>query len=187
VSAARELSDVVDSVAGDVVVQPMRRRHLRAVVAIERDCNPHPWSLSLFTGELRMPGSRHWVVATDAMSVLGFAGLMVTLDEGHITNLAVHPDARRRRVASRMLVAQFREAIDRGVRDLTLEVRVSNTAARALYGRFGFSPGGIRAGYYRDNGEDALVLWAVDIASPEGLARLERIEAGLSVRGRRAE
>ena len=90
---------------------------------------------------------------------------MVTGDEGHITNVAVHPDRRRRHLASRMLLVMFREAIGRGVTDLTLEVRMSNHAAQELYRRFGFAPGGVRKNYYSDVGEDALIMWANDITS----------------------
>ena len=158
-----------------VVVAPMKRRHLRAVVAIEKHANPHPWSHSLFAGELKMPSSRFWVVARQGALVMGYAGLLVTLDEGHITNFAVHEDHRRRHVADRMLLVQFEEAVRRGVRDLTLEVRVSNAAAQGLYRRFGFAPGGIRPGYYNDNGEDALVMWTHDIASPEQVERRDAL------------
>lgn len=157
----------------------MRKRHLRSVVAIEKRANPHPWSHSLFAGELSMPTSRNWVVAREARHVLGYAGLMVTLDDGHITNFAVHEDHRRRHIADRMLLVQFEEAARRGVRSITLEVRVSNDAARGLYRRFGFAPGGIRAGYYNDNGEDALVMWCHDILDDEQVERRRLIEAGL--------
>ncbi|MGI9577194.1 MAG: ribosomal protein S18-alanine N-acetyltransferase [Microthrixaceae bacterium] len=164
-----------------VVVAPMKRRHLRAVVAIEQRANPHPWSHSLFAAELSMPTSRFWVIARDGRHVIGFAGFLNTLDEGHITNFAVHEDHRRRHVASRMLLVQFEEAIRRGVNDLTLEVRISNSPAQALYRRFGFTPGGIRAGYYNDNGEDALVMWSHDIGSPSQRARRTNIEESLGV------
>jgi len=162
-----------------VVIAPMRRRHLRAVVAIERSSNSHPWSHALFAGELAMPTGHHWVVARDGRSVVGFAGIMATLDEGHITNIAVHPDHRRRHIATRLLLVQHREAVSRGVRHLTLEVRASNHSAHALYRRFGFAPGGVRRGYYRDNGEDALIMWAHDIDAPQQATRLADIEAGL--------
>lgn len=164
-----------------VVITPMKRRHLRAVVAIEQRANPHPWSQSLFAGELSMPTSRFWVVARDGRHVIGYAGLLHTLDEGHITNFAVHEDHRRRHVASRMLLVQFEEAIRRDVNDLTLEVRISNSTAQALYRRFGFSPGGIRPGYYNDNGEDALVMWCHDIDSTSQRTRRRDIEESLGV------
>lgn len=168
-------------VRDDVVIAPMRRRHLRAVVAIERRSNPHPWSHSLFAGELTMPSSRHWVVARTGRHVVGFAGLMVTLDEGHVTNFAVHEDHRRRHVATRLLLVQFDAARERGVRSLTLEVRASNRAAQALYRRFGFAPGGVRRSYYRDNSEDAIIMWAHDIDAPDLRRRLAGIADALPV------
>lgn len=162
-----------------VVISPMRRRHLRAVVAIEREANPHPWSHSLFAGELAMPTSRFWWVAREGRHILGFAGSMVTLDEAHVTNVAVHEDHRRRHVATRLLLALLAEAAGLGVRDVSLEVRVSNAAAQGLYRRFGFAPGAVRRGYYNDNGEDALVMWAHDIGSEAQVARRAAIERSL--------
>ena len=164
-----------------VLVAPMKRRHLRAVASIEAASNGHPWSRSLFEGELRMPTSRHWLIARDHREVVGFAGLMWTLDEGHITNFAVHPARRREHIATRLLLAQCRDAVDLGVTSLTLEVRVSNSAARSLYSGFGFAPGGIRRGYYNDNGEDALIMWLHDIGGEESSQRRTRIEAALPV------
>lgn len=164
-----------------VVIAPMKRRHLRAVAAIESLSNTHPWSRSLFDGELRMPSSRHWLVARNGHEVVGFAGLMWGFDEGHITNFAVHPGHRRRHIATRMLLAQCRDALGFGVNHMTLEVRVSNHPARALYGRFGFAPGGTRRGYYRDNGEDALIMWAHDLDSRAFAERLGAIESSLPV------
>lgn len=164
-----------------VVVAPMRRRHLRAVTAIERAVSPHPWSHSLFAGELRMPSSRFWVVARGGTRVVGFGGLMVVGDEGHITNLAVHPEWRRRGIATRMLMVLVDEASERGVSDLTLEVRLSNDPAQGLYRRFGFAPGGIRPRYYRDNGEDALIMWAHGIDGAESRRRRDHIESEMRV------
>ena len=165
----------VDTTVQDKIsVVPMRRRHLRAVTVIENEVNPHPWSLSLFSGELRMPASRAWIVATEGYDVLGFAGLMVVHEEGHITNLAVHPNHQRRQVASRMLADLLDDAVDRGVEDVTLEVRSSNGAAQALYAGFGFAPGGVRRGYYQNDKEDAIIMWANGIGSD--LERTRRVD-----------
>lgn len=180
-SLDRGTSDGAAATRDGITIGPMKRRHLRAVTAIERAANPHPWSHSLFAGELRMPTSRHWLVARDSRQVMGFAGLMWNLDEGHVTNFAVHSHHRRRNVATRMLLAQCRDAIDIGVTDLTLEVRISNEPARALYGRFGFSPGGVRRGYYNDNGEDALIMWVHDIHREAFDQRLSEIESAMPV------
>ena len=164
-----------------VLVVPMRRRHLRGVVDIEERTNHRPWSLTLFQGELRQPTSRRYVVALDGHRVAGFAGLMLTGFEGHITNVAVDPDARRRHIATRMLLVLFREAIGLGVEDLTLEVRVTNRGAQELYRRFGFVPGGVRPNYYSDIKEDALIMWAHGIGTDEGSARLDELTASLPV------
>jgi ribosomal-protein-alanine N-acetyltransferase len=164
-----------------VVVTPMRRRHLRGVLAIEQKTNHRPWSFGLFMGELRMPHSRSYVVALDRHHVIGFAGLMLIGSEGHVTNIAVHPDHWRRHIATRMLLVQCREAIRMGIEDLTLEVRMSNTAAQELYRRFGFAPGGVRRNYYSDLQEDALIMWAHGIGTDEGLDRIDRIEETLPV------
>ncbi len=157
------------------VISPMRRRHLRGVVAIEELSNHKPWSIGLFLGELKMPTSRFYQVALDSHRVLGFAGLMFTGDEGHITNIAVHPDARRSGVATQLMLGAMREAVSRGLSRVTLEVRVTNGGAQELYRRFGFAPGGIRRNYYAEIGEDALIMWADDIGGGEYASRLDRI------------
>lgn len=163
------------------VVTPMRRRHLRGVTAIEDRTNPTPWSLGLFLGELRMPTSRAYFVSLDGHRVTGYCGVMLTGEDGHITNVAVDPERRRQQLATRLLLVAMREAARRGVRNMTLEVRASNSAAQALYHRFGFAPGGVRRNYYPEPREDALIMWAHDIDSPENRARLERIAGILAV------
>ena len=95
--------------------------------------------------------------------VVGYGGLMVSGDDGHITTLAVDPAWHRRKLASRLLLALAREGIARGVASLTLEVRVGNVAAQELYRQFGFAPAGIRKNYYVETNEDALVMWAHDV------------------------
>jgi ribosomal-protein-alanine N-acetyltransferase len=158
----------------------MRRRHLRSVLRIEGLVYPRPWSLGAFLSELSMRTSRVYVVAKEGGSVVGFAGLMVTLDEGHITTIAVDPGDQRRGIGARLLLTLSKAAIARGCVGLTLEVRVSNEPAQAMYRRFGYAPAGVRKGYYAENNEDALVMWAHDVDLPDYAARLERIEAGLA-------
>jgi ribosomal-protein-alanine N-acetyltransferase len=114
------------------------------------------------------------VVGLLETEVVAYGGLMFAVDEAHITNIAVDPEFQRRGFARRVLLELANVAIDRGFTALTLEVRVSNTAAQAMYRRFGFAPAGIRQRYY-ENTEDALVMWAHDIDSPEYKARLDAI------------
>ncbi|MBM3662515.1 MAG: ribosomal-protein-alanine N-acetyltransferase [Actinobacteria bacterium] len=162
-----------------IVVAPMRSRHLRGVVELERSTNPRPWSERLFRDELRMGPSRHYVVAQQDHLVVGFGGIMFNPDEAHVTTVAVAEPFQRQGVASRLLLVGIRCVIDRGVDAVTLEVRITNRAAQALYRRFGFAPGGIRRAYYRDNREDALVMWAHDLDTAEYAERLDSIEAAL--------
>ncbi len=179
VQARRRDGDPPD--LADLVVHlvPMRRRHLRSVLRIEAQVYPRPWSLGLFMSELALRNSRAYYVARIDGVVVGYGGLMVSGDDGHITTLAVDPAWHRRKLATRVLLALVREAVARGVASLTLEVRVGNAAAQELYRQFGFAPAGIRKNYYIESNEDALVMWAHDVDGPEYLRRLDRIDAGI--------
>lgn len=162
-----------------VEVSPMRRRHLRAVLRIEA-FNPHrPWSLGLFMSELALRGSRRYAVAKVDGKVVGFGGIMFSGADAHVTTIAVDPEQRGRRIATRILLVLARTAIDHGAEALTLEVRVSNDAARRLYERFGFEVAGIRKNYYADLKEDAAVMWATEIRQPPYRALLDGIERSL--------
>jgi ribosomal-protein-alanine N-acetyltransferase len=163
----------------DVHLVPMRRRHLRSVLRIEAQVYPRPWSLALFMSELGLRTTRSYTVARVDGTVVGYAGLMLTGDDAHVTTIAVDPAMHRHKIATRLMVFMAREAVRRGARNLTLEVRVSNHGAQALYQQFGFKPAGIRKNYYQETNEDALVMWAEDIDGPDYRERLAGIEAGI--------
>jgi ribosomal-protein-alanine N-acetyltransferase len=167
------------SVLGAVRLSPLRRRHLRAVVRIEEECYPRPWSATLFLSEIAQRTSRRYTVATIGPLVVGYCGLMTVGDDGHITTVTVDPAWHRRGIATVMLLDLARAAPGHGVRNLTLEVRVSNAPAQVLYRRFGFAPVGVRKNYYAETGEDAIIMWARDVDSDAYALRLERIEAQL--------
>ncbi|HZD75282.1 MAG TPA: ribosomal protein S18-alanine N-acetyltransferase [Actinomycetota bacterium] len=150
-----------------IELAPMRRRHLHQVLDIERRVYPRPWTMTLFLSEIMQRSTRFYIVARAHRRVVGYAGLMVFADEAHVTNIAVNPDAHRRKVASRLLFALITEARRRGASACTLEVRVANHAAQSLYRQFGFAPVGIRKNYYAETGEDALIMWAEGLQSPE--------------------
>jgi [ribosomal protein S18]-alanine N-acetyltransferase len=161
-------------------IVPMRRRHVRPVLRIEAQVYPRPWTLSLFLSELALRTSRAYLVALSDDEVVGYAGLMVTPDGGHVTTIAVDPSVQRRAVGTRLLLALTREAVGRGVDAMTLEVRLGNHSAQALYRTFGYVPVGVRKNYYPETNEDALVMWAHDVHRPDYQARLAAIEAGLA-------
>jgi len=163
----------------EVHLVPMRRRHLRAVGRIEGQVYPRPWTLSLFLSELALRSTRVYTVARAHGLVVGYCGLMLTGPDAHVTTIAVDPEYHRHGIASRLLANMAHQALERGARHLTLEVRVSNEPAQALYRKFGFHPAGIRKNYYVETNEDALVMWADDIDSDDYQARLARIEAAI--------
>lgn len=168
---------------GTLTIAPMRRRHLASVLKIEGRVYPRPWSLSIFLSEIAMVDSRHYFVALEGRKVVGYCGLMTSLDEGHITNIAVDPRSWGRSIATRLLVNAFEVGRRVGSKDLTLEVRASNERAQRLYFRFGFRPEGVRKAYYTDNAEDAIIMWSRDIGASESLGRIEGIRSGLGVVG----
>ncbi|HVM63631.1 MAG TPA: ribosomal protein S18-alanine N-acetyltransferase [Acidimicrobiales bacterium] len=163
----------------EVRIVAMRRRHLRAVLRIESQVYPRPWSLALFMSELGLRSSRCYVVARVGGSVVGYAGLMLTGDDAHVTTIAVDPAWHRHKIGTRLLAFLAHESLRRGARNLTLEVRVSNEPAQGMYRQFGFKPAGIRKGYYQETNEDALVMWAEDIDTPEYGERLARLEGAI--------
>jgi len=162
-----------------VVIEPMRRRHLRGVLRIEGRTSTTPWSLGLFVAELGRGDQRVYLVAREESRVAGYAGALLVAGEAHITTIAVDPDRQGNSIGRRLLLALVRRCIDLGTGAATLEVRASNEAALALYRPFAFVPAGVRKGYYSKPVEDALVLWAHDVARPEYAARLAAIEAAL--------
>jgi ribosomal-protein-alanine N-acetyltransferase len=163
--------------SGGIVIVPMRRRHLKSVVAIEQQVFPTPWSLSLYLSELTMGGTRAYFVAITGNEVVGYAGLMLAVGEGHVTTIGVSPRWQRHGIGRRLLLELAETARKRGAEDLTLEVRVANTGAQALYHEFGFAPAGIRKNYYAEVHEDALIMWAHDIQSDDYKRRLEIVAA----------
>ncbi len=163
----------------EVTISPMRRRHLRSVLRIEQQVYPRPWSLGLFMSELGYRGSRVYVVARVGATVVGYGGLMLVADDGHVTTLAVDPRWQRHKLGTRVLHALAAAAIERGAKNLTLEVRASNSGAQALYRAFGFAPAGIRKGYYVETNEDAIIMWANDVDTADYARRLTLLDAGV--------
>ena len=163
----------------EVHLVPLRRRHLRSILRIEAQVYPRPWSLSLFLSELALRTSRSYLVARVDGVVVGYAGLMFSGDDAHVTTIAVDPAWHRSKIASRLLLELTKTAREHNALNLTLEVRVTNTGAQALYERFGFVGAGVRKNYYVETNEDALVMWAEHIDEPEYQQRLAAIEASI--------
>ena len=133
-----------------------------AVEEVERACFSMPWSRESFWEEASQEAA-YYLLALDDGEVIGYVGVWLLGGEGHITNVAVAPERRRRGIAQALLLGLMKISHGRGVRSMTLEVRPSNEAALALYKKFGFRSVGRRPHYYTDNDEDAEILWNTDI------------------------
>ena len=143
----------------EVVLHPASEADLNDVAALERQCYADPWPATAFAALPDNPRVFFTVArrpGTDAL--IGYAIAWYVLDEGELANIAVAPGARRHGIGRTLLAAVLSDAADREVRDLYLEVRQSNAAARQLYSAHQFEEVGRRKAYYRSPVEDALIL-----------------------------
>lgn len=162
----------------NLTVRPMGHPDLPAVLAIEREVQPSPWSIAVFRSELLRDGRCYLVAEVDG-TVVGFAGMFRVLDEGHVTTVGVAPGWQARGIGTRLMIALHRHALAQGVQAMSLEVRSGNTRAQSLYRRLGYAPVGVRPRYYSDNAEDALIMWLHELGADEHRNRLEQVEAAL--------
>jgi ribosomal-protein-alanine N-acetyltransferase len=141
----------------------MRPEDIPAVMEIDRASFPNPWPENVYLYELRENRAAHLLVLVESPSgrIVGFVGYWLVVDEAHISTFAIRPDCRRRGLGAALLAGMLRDAAGRGAVSALLEVRAGNHSAQALYGRFAFREVGCRRGYYRDNGEDALLMTAL--------------------------
>jgi len=153
----------------------MRRRHLRGVMAIERQVYPRPWSPNLFLSEMNESRNRCYFVARLDREVVGYGGLICYGEEAHVTNVAVDPVHHRTKIGSRILHDLILAAVDMGAEAVSLEVRVTNWGAQRLYGRFGFRPVGVRKNYYQEINEDALIMWLDGVRTAEYRSKLRAL------------
>jgi ribosomal-protein-alanine N-acetyltransferase len=147
----------------NIEIEPMTLQHLDRVLEIEALSYSTPWSKRAFVSEVADNSYAHYYVARKDGIIVGYVGMWVILEEAHITNIAVAPDYRRLGIGQAMLEAMFSKAREKGATRMTLEVRVSNLGAQALYRKLGFADRGIRKGYYTDSNEDAIIMWKDDL------------------------
>ncbi|MBM7663314.1 ribosomal-protein-alanine N-acetyltransferase [Bacillus mesophilus] len=129
------------------------------ILVIEHLSFTVPWSREAFHNELLSNPYASYIVMQDHDQVIGYCGLWVVLEEAHVTNIAVLPEYRGRKLGEALLKQAVELVMALGAERLSLEVRVTNHVAQSLYRKLGFQDGGIRKNYYTDNGEDALVMW----------------------------
>ena len=137
---------------------PMTSEHIDQVARIEQLCFSDPWSRRMLSEHLENECAATLVAITPDGTILGYAGLLVVLDEGYITNVAVCPDYRRQGIAGELLGVFRRFAEGNKLAFLTLEVRESNAPARALYSKYGYKEVGVRKNYYDHPKENAILM-----------------------------
>ena len=162
-----------------ILIDAMTLDDLPAVQAIEEASFTTPWPPHSYRSELESNRLATYVVARAGGAVVAYAGIWMMIDEAHITTFAVDPRWRRQRIGERLLLALLGLAKDRLAREATLEVRLSNLAARRLYEKYGFRPVGIRPRYYSDDNEDALIMTTDALDQPRMADRLERLREAL--------
>lgn len=161
------------------------RQHSRYLVARVSSYLPQPhrtatWFEQLIQQVIPPPKRTQPTVSHDP--IVGHGGIWLSLDEGHITTIAVHPDHRSRGIGELLVIGLIDQAYELGAQQLTLEVRVSNVAAQRLYHKYGFAEHGIRHRYYTDNNEDAIIMWTESIHSPSFVQRLREMRSRLHQR-----
>lgn len=137
----------------------MEEQDIDSVLEIEHASFTTPWSREAFYNELYNNKFAVYIVLETGQKVVGYCGVWVVADEAHVTNVAILPEFRGKKLGEALMRKLVEVVKERGAKSMTLEVRVSNEIAQSLYRKFGFQNGGIRKNYYSDNQEDALVMW----------------------------
>ncbi|MGE8207106.1 ribosomal protein S18-alanine N-acetyltransferase [Heyndrickxia sp. NPDC080065] len=132
---------------------------LDGIMEVELKSFSLPWSRDAFYNEFVKNHFAVYFVIEDRDKIIGYCGVWLVVDEAHITNIAILPEYRGKKLGELLLRSMMDFSIKSGARSMTLEVRVSNTIAQSLYKKLGFFEGGVRKSYYSDNQEDALVMW----------------------------
>ena len=142
----------------NILIEQMTSKDIDGVFEVEKNWFEHHWSKDAFKKELNNEVARYLVAKLDG-KVVGYVGIWFVMDEGHITNVAVHSDYRERKIGDKLVDEMVKLCKENNLVAMTLEVRTSNTVAQNLYRKYGFKMAGIRKEYYSDNKEDAIIMW----------------------------
>ena len=142
-----------------MIIEKMNKAHVAAVAELETICFHDPWSEKSIASEMENDLAL-WLVATEDQQVVGYVGSQTVLGWTDMMNIAVAPEYRGQHLSHLLMKSFLDFAAKSDIRYLTLEVREGNIPARNLYYQYGFQDAGVRKGYYQDNGENAIVMWA---------------------------
>jgi len=144
------------------LIRAMEQKDIDQIVEIEKIVFPSPWSKASIEAELSDNNLANYLVLVkdnEEETVMAYCGVWKILDEGHITNVAVHPVYQGHHYGRFLMAAMINWCKDNEINHMTLEVRPSNEKAIKMYSHFGFTEAGRRKAYYEDNGEDAIIMW----------------------------
>lgn len=158
-------------------IVPMTASDVSAVARIEKASFSTVWPADAFYNELNTNKLAHYFVGRLRERIVAYGGIWVILEDSHVTTIAVDPAYRGRRFGEIMLLRLIDEALERGAAWMTLEVRESNAVAQQLYRKYGFTTVTMRRGYYSDDNESALVMWAGNLKSDLYRNRLSVLRA----------
>ncbi|MBK5246105.1 MAG: ribosomal protein S18-alanine N-acetyltransferase [Peptostreptococcaceae bacterium] len=149
-----------------IVIRKATEKDVNQIADLDKICFSVPWSEQSFAKELKENNLAFYILAEskETGQIVGYAGVWLIQEEGHITNVAVHPDFRRKHIGMTIIDVLMKESRKQaGIKTFTLEARKSNTVAIELYKKFGFAEVGIRKGYYQENKEDAVIMWTIPL------------------------
>jgi [ribosomal protein S18]-alanine N-acetyltransferase len=161
----------------EMTIVPMVTSDIPDVIRIERDSFTTVWPSDAYYNELTTNKLAHYFVGRIDGKIVAYGGIWVILEDSHITTIAVDTEFRGRKLGELMLLRLLDEAIGRNAAWMTLEVRESNGGAQKLYRKYGFTTVTTRKGYYSDNGENALVMWAGNLKGDLFGSRLRALRA----------
>ncbi|MBO0995715.1 ribosomal protein S18-alanine N-acetyltransferase [Bacillus sp. SD088] len=144
---------------GAITYRVATEADVEQIVKIENQAFTVPWPAEAFYQDILTNRFALYLLLEYEGKVAGYCGVWIVIDEAHITNIALFPEYRGKKLGQNLLEKMMSTAKEAGAETMTLEVRVSNFPAKSLYKKLGFQEGGIRKNYYTDNQEDALVMW----------------------------
>ncbi|MDR7869416.1 MAG: ribosomal protein S18-alanine N-acetyltransferase [Tissierellaceae bacterium] len=147
----------------DINIRGIVEDDIDQIVEIEKECFPTPWSKDAFLTEVRENKLAKYVVVEIDGKVVGYGGMWLILNEGHITNIAVKNEYRGLGIGNRIMESLIYYCTSKNIQSMTLEVRKSNIVAQNLYKKYKFVEYGVRPRYYADNNEDAIIMWRTNI------------------------
>lgn len=142
----------------NLTIEEMKENDIDGVFEVEKNCFEDYWSKDSFKKELSNNLAKYLVAKIDN-KVVGYVGIWFVVDEGHITNVAVHEDYRGQKIGDQLIKELVQVCKNNKIISMTLEVRASNVVAQNLYKKYGFKMAGIRKEYYSNNKEDAIIMW----------------------------